>query len=135
MLFGRPSGLIVVDHSHLKEVLEAPNDEINFLEGILGDTDFRHTFYGDVQNEYHVRVVRNRLTQNFVSLIPDTVDELKAALKDEVDSLVPENGHLFMNFNLPIDWVPVVVFEKTLKIVARISHRVFVGLPLCTLRL
>jgi len=78
---------------------------------------------------------RNRLTQNFVSLIPDTVDELKAALKDEVDSLVPENGHLIMNFNLPIDWVPVVVFEKTLKIVARISHRVFVGLPLCTLRL
>ena len=100
MLFGRPSGVIVVDHGHLKELLEAPNDEINFIDGILGDTDLSHTFYGDVHNEYHIRVIRNNLTQNIVSLIPDTLDEVKAALADELDSVVPENGQPVMKFNL-----------------------------------
>jgi len=100
MLLGRPSGLLVVDHDHLKEVFEAPNDEINFLEGLFGDTDFRHTFYGDVHNEYHVRVVRNQLTQNIASLIPDIVDELSVALADELDSVVSENGQLIIEVNL-----------------------------------
>ena len=101
MLLGRSSGLLVVDHDHLKEVLEAPNEEINFLEGLFGDTDFRYTFYGDVHNEYHVRVIRSQLTQNIASIIPGVVDELNAALEDELDSVVRENGKLIIEASLP----------------------------------
>jgi hypothetical protein len=100
MLLGRSSGLLVVDHDHLKEIFEAPNEEINFLEGLFGDTDFRYTFYGDVHNEYHVRVIRNQLTQNIASLIPDVVDELNAALEDEIDSVVRENGKVIIEASL-----------------------------------
>ena len=34
-------------------------------------------------------------------------------------------------FQLTIDWTPVVAYERHANIVARISNRVFVGLPLC----
>lgn len=90
----------MVDHDHLKEVFEAPNDEINFLEGLFESNDFRYTFYGDVYNEYHIRIIRNQLTQNIAALIPTIVDELNAALEDEVDTVVTENGQSVIKHNL-----------------------------------
>lgn len=89
-----------MDHDHLKEVFEAPNDEINFLEGLFESNDFRYTFYGDVYNEYHIRIIRNQLTQNIAALIPTIVDELNAALEDEVDTVVTENGQSVIKHNL-----------------------------------
>lgn len=89
-----------MDHDHLKEVLEAPNDEVNFLEGLVESTDFRYAFYGDIHNEYHVRIIRNQLTQNIAALIPSIVEELNVALDDEVDTVVTGNGHSVIERNL-----------------------------------
>lgn len=66
--------------------------------------------------------------------MPDIVDELGAALEDEIPR---SDGASFFPLN-PIelsnsqDWTPIVAFEVITKIVSRIGNRVFVGLPLCS---
>lgn len=86
-IFGSNS-FVVVDHHHLDEVFRASNDELNFFEAMLEDNDFSHTFLGDVYNSYHVGVIRNKLTRNISTIMPSIVDELNAALDDEIDALM-----------------------------------------------
>lgn len=58
----------------------------------------------------------------------DITDEMDAAFTDE---FVVTEGAYFVGPQLMIEWTPHISFEKTLNIVARVSNRVFVGLPLC----
>ena len=78
----------MVDHHHLNEVFHASNDELNFLEATLEDSDFSQTFLGNVYNSYHVGVIRNKLTRNISTIMPSIVEEINAALDDEIDALM-----------------------------------------------
>ena len=93
MLLGHPGGLVVVDRSRLKEVFEAPSSQLSFLEAIYKDMDFRHIFNADDSNHYHIHVIRHQLTQNIAAVMSDTVDELNAALEDDLEAVV-SNGIL-----------------------------------------
>lgn len=86
---------------------------------------------------FHTAVVRKQLTQHIPDFMNDMQDELNAALSDNIP--LTDGTQLsylcFLFFNpLCVDWTPHVAFEKTLNIVARITSRAFVGLPLCTTR-
>ena len=88
MLMGYPLGLIVVDRDHIKEILEAPATHLDLMEALVQFMDFRYLFRGNVYDLYHGRVARNQLTQSLAALIPHIVDELTAALGDEIDTLL-----------------------------------------------
>lgn len=47
--------------------------------------DFRYTLPGDIFNLYHIKVIRNQLTQNIAALVPEMAEEL-ASVFDEFDS-------------------------------------------------
>ena len=88
----------MVDRDHLQELLHAPNNELNFIEAIFEDADYRYIFPGDSYNMYHSHVIRTRLTQNIPSLIPDMVDEMTAAFGDEVESKLQMEGVIVFKF-------------------------------------
>jgi hypothetical protein len=87
-----PSGLIVVDRSHLKELFDAPSSKLAFFEAALEDIDFRYTFTGNSYNLYHVPVIRNQLTRGIQAFLPDICEEVGGAFNDDIGSLVTENG-------------------------------------------
>jgi hypothetical protein len=92
--------LIVVDRAHLKEYFSAPTENLDFLEGALASSDFRHVFRGNVHEDYHVAVVRNQLTQNLSALTPHIADELNAALTDELDPLLKDGMSLSVSLTI-----------------------------------
>ncbi|KAJ7644780.1 cytochrome P450 [Roridomyces roridus] len=69
-------------------------------------------------NSYHHTVIRTTLTRNLHRCFPDVRDEIVCAFDDVLDL----NGS---------DWKNVIVLPAMMSIVARVSNRLFVGLPLC----
>ena len=84
--------MIVVDRDHLKELYDAPNSSLNFLEAALEDLDFRYTFSGNMYNLYHIPVIRNQLTRGMTKFIPATAEEMEGAFRDNIDPLLSDKG-------------------------------------------
>jgi hypothetical protein len=84
-LLNYPSGVVVVDRQHIKELFSAPSASLGFFEAVIEDIDFRYTLPGDVHNLYHVKVIRNQLTQNIAAMMPGVAEELVSVF-DEFDS-------------------------------------------------
>ena len=61
--------------------------------------------------------------------MPVIVEELFAAFHDSEFEKVGSGNVPPCIVNL--EWTPICAYEKSARIVARISNRVFVGLPLC----
>lgn len=72
------------------------------------------------EDTYHIGVIRSSLNRNLGLILPDAVDELDVAFKDELDSKLN-----------PAGWTPLKVIDLFTRVVARTSNRVFVGLPVC----
>lgn len=70
------------------------------------------------RNPIHELIVRRDLTRYLGALIPDIEEELNIGV-DEYWGKDTEK------------WTDVVPFATMMKIVARTSNRIFVGLPLC----
>lgn len=66
----------------------------------------------------HFDVIKTELTRQMFSITPEVSDEMRAAIND----VFGED---------PNCWREVKLFDAIVKIVARTSNRVFVGLPLC----
>jgi hypothetical protein len=118
-LLNYPAGVVVIDRGHLREYFEDSERNLSFFEAAVEDMDFENTLPGNIRNLYHVPVIRNQLTQNIARILPILAEELGDALKVEIEPL------------LGADWTPIVIYEKSLKLVARTVYRGFVGLPLC----
>ena len=77
----------------------------------------------------HFDVIKSELTRQVFTVTPEVCDELKEAVDQlwgiepdpEDDEESSEKG----------GWKTVVLFDSMTNIVARMSNRVFVGLPLC----
>ncbi len=88
------------------------------------------------ENRWHVDVIKSSLTPNLPSIFPELLDELPLAVQDNL--LCEDGNEVFQHFkrtslkriNL-LGWTAVNVFPAVLNIVARLSSRIFVGLPLC----
>lgn len=68
-------------------------------------------------SDLHRRALQRKLTPSLGTLIPSLKDELEYAMKMDVPKAE--------------DWTPIRINEQTVKIVARISARIFVGPELC----
>ena len=79
----------------------------------------RHTLGPGVDDQFHVAVVRDKLTRNLSALYPDVLDEVCAAFRE------------YVPVHADADWVPVTAYPIVQKIIARASNRVIVGLPRC----
>lgn len=66
---------------------------------------------------YHIKVIQVNLTQKLSSILPDIVEEVTLAWKD--------------NTNIGDEWGEINVWDVMLKVVSRTANRMFVGLPLC----
>ncbi|KAK7065021.1 cytochrome P450 [Favolaschia claudopus] len=91
----------------IKDIAGAPEHIISFAEGVAEASE----------NHYHQQAIRTTLTRNLHACFPDVRDEIISAF-DEV-------------LQLESEWKSVTVLPAMMDIVARVSNRLFVGLPLC----
>lgn len=105
----------------VEELRKAPEDVLSFNAAVAEALQTEHTLGSTiVSNHYHVSIIRSQLTRNLGVLFPDIVDEAKAAFGDNVDAKFQEN-----------EWVKLPAYDTVMNVVARISNRVFLGLPVC----
>ncbi|KAI1608962.1 putative cytochrome P450 [Exophiala viscosa] len=111
---------IVLPISSVQWLINQPDSILSSEEShrisLQTDYTFVHPFV--VANPLHHETVRNELTRQLSVVTPDIVDELSVAL-DEIWGIDTVN------------WREVCVFDTAMEMIARISNRVFVGLPLC----
>lgn len=84
----------MIDRSHLKEHFEAPENRLSFMSELIKAGAFDYGFVCDALNHFHIDVIRNQLTQNIAAYMPAILDELNAALADELDHLVTKGRRL-----------------------------------------
>ncbi|KAJ6498408.1 cytochrome P450 [Mycena vitilis] len=102
-----------------KEVGNAPENVLSFYKGVEETVQASLTMGRSIaENPYHQQTVRTSLTRNLHTCFPDVRDEIVCAFND----VVQLNGS---------EWTPLPVLPTTMSIVARVSNRLFVGLPLC----
>ena len=88
------------------------------MEGLQTDYTFADPII--VRQPHHEHIVKTDLTRHLGALTEDIMDELATGF-DQTWGFDYEN------------WKEIGVFKNMMKIVARTSNRVIVGLPLCTL--
>ncbi|KAK8875034.1 cytochrome P450 [Apiospora arundinis] len=94
-------------------VLSQEDVNRQFLES---DYTFPHPSF--VKDPVHPEIIRHELTKKLNTFADDVVDEMEQALTDSWGTNTD-------------DWVEVNMYQTLLHIVARLSTRVFIGLPLC----
>ena len=106
---------VILPMSMLQEVIHAPAEQMSFMhevnERFLGD----YTKVGEDRVEL-VTTVRGDLTKSIGSILSILQDEAAYATEKE--------------FKQPQDWTAFKIYPKMLNLVALLSGRVFVGLPL-----
>ncbi|KAF7367735.1 hypothetical protein MSAN_00837400 [Mycena sanguinolenta] len=128
---------VVCGQKLIKDIASASKHAVSFAEGIEEARDIyftssrpslflrpqsvqtRFTMGREIaENDYYLDVVRTTLTRNLDKCFPDVGDEIICAF-DEVLELQGS------------EWKSHPVLPKMMAIVARVSSRLFVGLPLC----
>ncbi|KAI1787506.1 cytochrome P450 [Ganoderma leucocontextum] len=112
--------LVVVSGSKMVDELRSrPDSEVSFLEGIEEIVQMKYIIgHEALDDQYHVGIIKEKLTRMLPAIVPDVVDELKLA----VSHYIPTKGN---------EWTAVSVVTTMQKIVARVSNRAFLGLQLC----
>ncbi|KAH9921475.1 cytochrome P450 [Epithele typhae] len=101
------------------ELRKRPDDELSFLEATEEFLQFTHTLgRQSLDDSFHIDIIRDKLMRTLPVVLPDVIDELSYAVPD----YIPTAGE---------EWTTVHAMTTMQKIVARISNRVFVGIPLC----
>ncbi|KAJ8469311.1 hypothetical protein ONZ51_g9081 [Trametes cubensis] len=102
----------------IDELRRSSDDELSAVEGTSQVLQLRHTLGPGVDDQFHVAVVRDKLTRSLQVLCPDVLDEVSAAFQEYIPAKEDE-------------WVGVRIFPVVQQVVARASNRVIVGLPKC----
>ncbi|TFK91861.1 cytochrome P450 [Polyporus arcularius HHB13444] len=112
--------LVVVSGPKLVDDLrKRPDDEASFTESVEEILQTRYTWDRElVDDPYHLDVIKDQLVRTPAAALPDVFDELGSAIPEYIPARDDE-------------WVQINIMQASLKIVARASSRVFVGLPLC----
>ncbi|KAH9939336.1 cytochrome P450 [Epithele typhae] len=101
----------------IDELRKSPDEDLSAVEGTAEILQLRHTLGPTFDDQFHVAVVRDKLTRNLGALYPDVLDEVNTAWEE----LVPPTD----------DWTEVCAFPIVQQIIARVGNRVMVGLPIC----
>lgn len=114
--------VIVSRPNMIDELRNAPDDVLSFTAAtndvVSVDYTLRLNNASARHNDYHMPIIRTRLTRNLGNLFPVIHDEIVAAF----DDLVTPKGD---------EWVKLPALHTTMQIVCRATNRIFVGLPVC----
>ncbi|PIL34366.1 cytochrome P450 [Ganoderma sinense ZZ0214-1] len=110
--------VIVSGPKLVEDIRRRPEDELSFTATVETLLQYRYTVSQKMHDDpYHVTIVKEKLQNRMLpAIMPDLVDEVGPT----VQKYFPTKGD---------EWVSVDVLSSSLKIVARTSNRVFVGLP------
>ncbi|KAI0800577.1 cytochrome P450 [Fomes fomentarius] len=112
-------GVVLSDPKMIDDLRRRPEDELSFSAHVEEDFQIPRTLGAEFHTDpYHIGVIRNQLTRALPLVLPEIIDELDVAMP----TYLPLKGD---------EWVTVTMVSTLQKVVARISSRVFVGLPLC----
>ncbi|KAI1789139.1 cytochrome P450 [Ganoderma leucocontextum] len=112
--------VIVSGPKMVEDIRRRPEDELSFTATVETLLQYRYTVSQKMHDDpYHVAIVKEKLQNRMLpAIMPDLIDEVGTT----VQKYFPAEGN---------EWVSVDVLSSALKIVARTSNRVFVGLPVC----
>ncbi|KDR68413.1 hypothetical protein GALMADRAFT_78764 [Galerina marginata CBS 339.88] len=116
--------VVVSGPQMLDDIRRATDDQLSFREAVaeLFQTDYM--IGRQIRRDpYHVNVVRSALTRNLAIRFPDIKDEIARHVDTPILSA--------LDLILSTGWTTVPAHKTVVKIVCRISNRLFVGLPLC----
>ncbi|KAM5541320.1 hypothetical protein V8D89_004874 [Ganoderma adspersum] len=103
----------------VEELRKRGDEELSGRGGSEETLQSKYIFEPSVlADEYHVDVVKEKLTRTLPTVLPDVIDEVTIAVQDHI---LTREG----------EWTSVEVLPVMQKIIARVSNRAFVGLPLC----
>jgi len=103
----------------IEDVRKAPDDVLSLNAAAIEFIEPEYTLdLLEMDNDYHMGVIRSRLTKN----IADTFEEVRDELLKSLDASIPVHGD---------DWVKVPILETMQRVVCATTNRVFVGAPLC----
>ncbi|KAF7506027.1 hypothetical protein GJ744_012274 [Endocarpon pusillum] len=115
-----PSGpVLILPRSQLKDVLHRPDGEVDGNEALNTVVQIEYTvsekeIYTD---KFHFNIVRKQLTRNLGNVTPIVAEEIDLALKDY--------------WGIQSEWHQVEIVPLMLRIVARVTSRIFYGPELC----
>jgi len=111
---------VILPMSQIRWLMEQPDHVLSQhavnREFLHADRTFLH--YNIIRDTVHGRVIRRELTKDLDVYAADIVDEIQHALSDNFGNDCKE-------------WKEVALYPTMLDVIARISNRVLVGLPLC----
>ncbi|KAI0071569.1 cytochrome P450 [Panus rudis PR-1116 ss-1] len=110
--------IVITGPKLVDELRRASDDKVSFNEAVRDLIQMKYVFGDEVNSDpFHLDIIRGHLTRQLASLFTDIRDEIVAAYGD----YMPDTE----------DWTPVYMLPIMQRIVARVSSRVFVGLPMC----
>ncbi|KAL4251285.1 cytochrome P450 family protein [Abortiporus biennis] len=102
----------------VEEVRKLPDETVSFMAAVHDLIQTKYTIGQKVDEDpWHVEIIKAQLTRQIAGVFPDVRDEIVASFAD----LIPPSN----------EWMPVPALDVMRMIVARVSSRAFVGLPLC----
>ncbi|KAF7346947.1 hypothetical protein MVEN_01447100 [Mycena venus] len=111
--------VVVSRPEFVKEVGGAPEHVLSFHEGIEDSLPVKQVVGRPiVENPYHHHTIRTNLTRNLHARFPDVRDEIACAFEEILQLHESE-------------WKSLPALKTIMAVVARVSNRLFVGLPLC----
>jgi cytochrome P450 len=102
----------------IEDVRKAPEDILSLSIPRTELLQSEFTIGKELQNEYHIDIIRSKLTRNLAV----TFKEVRGELITTLDASVPVRGD---------EWVKVPIVETIQRVICATSNRVFVGSPLC----
>lgn len=103
----------------IEDVRKAPDDVLSLSASLIELVQPEYTLnLLEQDDEYHIDIIRSKLTQNIAVTFKEVHDEIVRSL----DASIPAHGD---------DWVKVPVVETVQRVICATVNRVFVGTPLC----
>ncbi|KAF8852075.1 cytochrome P450 monooxygenase [Acephala macrosclerotiorum] len=107
---------MVLPKRYIDEIKNLPESKLSFTQGIMNRLAGKYTTMGE-HDQSLVDSVKIDLTRNIARTL--------AGLQDEADFAIPST------FGECEDWTPIPFYKDVLRVIALLSGRTFVGLPLC----
>ncbi|KAI0284729.1 cytochrome P450 [Russula brevipes] len=103
----------------IEDVRKAPDNILSMNEPMFEFVQPEYTLdLLDLSDQYHVDVIRSKLTRNIAVTFKEVREELISALDDWIPTQDDK-------------WVKVPILETVQRVICRATNRVFVGVPLC----
>ncbi|KAG0134977.1 cytochrome P450 [Tuber indicum] len=111
---------VILTHAQVRELSNVPDDVLSFAHAntqlLMGQYTGMNRF---VDTQYIQDAMKIKLTRNLGNILGAQLEETQFAMDAELPGSAPN------------EWVSVDLFPTAIRIVARVSARSFIGLPVC----